>query len=150
MDNGVTNDAHVATSRGQLGVSARKAAVWALLDKWLTRLLTTVVFIILARFLTPYEFGIVALALVVRHFLGVFIDQGFSEAIVQAPELERRYTNTAFWTAIATGSLLTLVTIAAAPFIASDVLGNASVTPLLRVLAISLLFTALSCTQSAL
>jgi O-antigen/teichoic acid export membrane protein len=138
------------SSHGDLGDRARTAAVWALLDRWLTRLLTTIVFIILARLLRPYEFGIVALALVVRNFLGVFIDQGFSEAVVQRPELERRYIDTAFWTAMATGSLLMLITIAAAPFIASAVLGNPSITPLLRVLAVSLLFTALSCTQSAL
>jgi polysaccharide transporter, PST family len=135
---------------GQLGAKARKAAVWAVLDRWVTRALTAVIFIILARLLTPEEFGIVALALVIRNFLGVFIDQGFSEAIIQMPELARPYANTAFWTAIATGLLLTLVTIGTAPFVARDILANAAVAPLLRVLAVSLLLTALSSTQSAL
>ena len=124
--------------------------MWALLDRWVTWALSTLVVIILARLLTPREFGIVALALVVRYFLGVFIDQGFSEAIVQTPELSRAYANTAFWTAITTGTLLTLVTFGAAPFIARDILGDASVAPLLRVLAFSLMLTALSSTQSAL
>jgi polysaccharide transporter, PST family len=133
-----------------LGAKARQAAVWAVLDKWVTRALTTVIFIILARLLTPREFGIVALALVVRNFLGVFIDQGFSEAIIQAPELDRSYANTAFWTAIGTGSFLTLITLGTAPFVAQDVLGDPAVTPLIRVLALSLIFSALSSTQSAL
>lgn len=144
------DEARKAPNWGQLGARVRKAAVWALLDRWVSRSVTTVVFIILARLLTPHEFGIVALALVVRNFLGVFVDQGFNEAIVQTPEPGRRYANTAFWTAIATGSVLTLVTIGLAPFIARGVLGNASVAPLLRVLAISLTLTALSSTQSAL
>jgi O-antigen/teichoic acid export membrane protein len=135
---------------GELGARARNAAVWAILDRWVTRALTTVVFIILARLLTPPELGIVALALVARYFLGVFIDQGFSEAIVQTPELTHRYLNTAFWTALATGLLLMLVTIGTAPWVARDLLGDAAAAPLLRVLAISLIFTALSCTQSAL
>jgi O-antigen/teichoic acid export membrane protein len=130
----------------QLGPRAKKAVVWALLDKWATRTITTVVFVILARLLTPHEFGIVALALVVRYFLGVFIDKEFSEAIVQTPELNRRYANTAFWTAMATGSVLTLGSILLAPFIARDLLGNESVAPLFRVLAISLVLTALSST----
>jgi PST family polysaccharide transporter len=137
-------------SRADLGVRARKAAAWALLDKGVTRALTTIVFIVLARLLTPRDFGLVVLALVVRYFLGVFLDQGFTEAIIQKANLGRRSVDTAFWTAIATGSLLTLVTFALAPFIASEILGNEAVTPLLRVLAFSLLLTAASSTQSAL
>jgi O-antigen/teichoic acid export membrane protein len=137
-------------TRASLKVRAGNAAVWALLDKWMTRALTTVVFVILARLLTPSELGIVALALIVRHSLAVFIDQGFSEAIVQAPVLERQYINTAFWTAISTGVFLALVTIVTAPLVANYFLGDVSATPLLRVLALSLVFTALSTTQSAL
>jgi polysaccharide transporter, PST family len=133
-----------------LGVSSRKAAVWALLDKGVSRTLTTVVFIVLARLLTPRDFGLVALALVVRSFLGVFIDQGFNEAIVQKPDLPRRTLDTAFWTAIATGSLLTLLMFAFAPWIAKEILGNDDIAPFVRVLAFSLLLTAVSSTQAAL
>jgi O-antigen/teichoic acid export membrane protein len=136
--------------KSQLRARAAKATTWALLDRGATRTLTTVVFIILARLLTPNEFGIVALALVIRNFLGVFIDQGFSEAIVQMPDLRSRYINTAFWTAIATGLVLALLIVLAGPFIARDILGNESVAPYLRVLAISLVLTSLSSTQSAL
>ncbi|MGH2539360.1 MAG: oligosaccharide flippase family protein [Actinomycetota bacterium] len=124
--------------------------MWAVLDKWVTRTLTTVVFIVLARLLTPEEFGLVALALVIRHFLSTFIDQGFSEAIVQTPDLKPSFANTSFWTAILTGSFLTLALLFTAPFVARAILGDAAAAPFLRVLAISLLFTALSSTQSAL
>ena len=107
----------------QLKTRAAKAARWALLDRWLTRSLTTVVFIVLARLLAPEEFGIVALALVVRHFLDSLIDQGFNEAIVQSPNLRSSFTNTAFWTAIATGSSLAIGLFLAAPFIAEGIFG---------------------------
>jgi polysaccharide transporter, PST family len=151
MGRAAVNDEVIETpSVGHLRLRARKAAAWALLDKGATRALTTVVFIVLARLLTPRDFGLVALALVVRGFLGVFIDQGFTEAIVQKADLERRTVDTAFWTAIATGSLLTILMFASAPWIASEVLGNEAVAPLLQVLAFSLLLTALSSTQSAL
>ena len=137
-------------SAGHLRVKARKAAVWALLDKGGARVLTTVVFIVLARLLTPQDFGLVALALVVRSFLLVFIDQGFAEAIVQKADLEPRTVDTAFWTAIATGSLLTILMFAFAPWIAGEVLGNEDVAPILQVLAFSLLLSALSSTHGAL
>jgi PST family polysaccharide transporter len=137
-------------SQGHLHVRARKAAVWALLDKGAARALTTVVFIVLARLLTPRDFGLVALALVVRSFLLVFIDQGFAEALVQRADLERRTVDTAFWTAIATGSLLTILMFAFAPWIADQVLGNEAVAPILQVLAFSLLLSALSSTHGAL
>ncbi|MGH2636938.1 MAG: lipopolysaccharide biosynthesis protein [Actinomycetota bacterium] len=146
----IRDQAPAGMEQGDLGAQAKRAAVWALLDKWVTRTVTTVVFIVLARLLTPYQLGVGALALVARNVLNVFIDQGFGRAIIQVPVLERRYLNTAFWTAIGTGTLLTLVTLGVAPFVARVVLGDASITPLLRVLAISLMFTALSSTQNAL
>src|SRR5918999_1286093 len=146
----MTRDHVRARVNDGLSTRVRKAAVWALLDKWVTRVVTTLVFIVVARLLAPHELGIVALALTVRHVLVVFIDQGFTESILQAPELGRRFVNTAFWSAIATGTLLTLSLIGLAPFIAGAVLGDPSVTPLLQVLAVSLTLTALSSTQSAL
>jgi PST family polysaccharide transporter len=149
-DSMIRDEAYEGSSGGGLGARARHAAVWAVLDKWVTRVVTTIVFIILARLLTPQDFGIVALALVVRNVLSVFIDQGFTESIVQTPQLGQRYANTAFWTAIATGLFLTLGTIGLAPIIAGEVLGDASVAPLLQVLAVSMMLTAVSSTQSAL
>ncbi len=151
MSGSTRHDEAIETrSQEHLGVRARRAAVWALLDKGVSRTLTMVVFLILARLLTPRDFGLVALALVVRSFLAVFIDQGFTAAIVQRPDLPRRTLDTAFWTAIATGSFLALLMFAFAPWIAGEILGDDAVAPLVRVLAFSLLLTALSSTQSAL
>jgi teichuronic acid exporter len=134
----------------KLRVTATRAALWALLDRWITRLLTTVVFVILGRLLSVDEFGLVALALVVRNFFGVFIDGGFSEALIRAPSLSKSYTDTAFWSAVATGTLLTILTVAGGPFIANSILDQPDVAPLLQVLGISLVVSGLSSTQSAL
>jgi teichuronic acid exporter len=134
----------------KLRVTVTRAALWALLDRWVTRILTTVVFVILGRLLSVDEFGLVALALVVRNFFGVFIDGGFSEALIRAPSLSKSYTDTAFWSAVTTGTLLTVLTVVGAPFIARTILDQPDVAPLLQVLGISLVVSGLSSTQSAL
>ena len=58
--------------------------------------------------MTPEDFGLVALAAVFVSLGQLFVDQGLGDAIVQRPTLTRRQIDTAFWTSVATGTLLTI------------------------------------------
>ena len=51
----------------------------------LTRLLTTV---ILARFLTQYDYGLIAIILATNEFVKVFTRNGVAVKLIQAPESE--------------------------------------------------------------
>jgi len=111
-----------------------------------TQLLTTV---ILARLLTPAEFGLVAMATVVIGFVNLFKDLGTSAAIIQNREVTEDLLSSVFWANVAVGALGTTVLVAAAPLVAMYY-HEPRVTALLRVLALNFVVSALSILQQAL
>jgi PST family polysaccharide transporter len=73
---------------------------------------------ILARLLTPQDFGLIAMTIAVTGFLTVFSDLGLSAATVQRDEINHRQISTIFWLNAAMGAGLTLLTAAIAPALA--------------------------------
>ena len=90
---------------------------------------------VLARLLTPFDFGVVGAALVVIAFSVVVSRLGIGQAIVQRKNLEVRHTQTGF--AIATGAALIVAVVlwAAAPLVARFY-GIAQVEPVMRALTV--------------
>lgn len=105
---------------------------------------------ILARLLTPSDFGVVALALVFMTFLESVNELGLGEAlIVASPEEEAERAQTVFaWTTVM-GVVLSLLTAAAAPLIAKF-FHQPQLTELLPVLGLNFLLRALGATHYAL
>ncbi|MCM8780524.1 MAG: oligosaccharide flippase family protein, partial [Candidatus Omnitrophica bacterium] len=58
------------------------------------------VWVALARILTPEEFGVLGIALVVMNFVLIFNELGMVSAIIQRREISLRHTSTAFWICI--------------------------------------------------
>src|SRR5512147_2851372 len=69
---------------------------WAFLGTGAQAILQLLVLIILARLLTPLDFGLVSAALIVVQFTSIFSQLGVGPAIVQRPALEDRHVRTAF------------------------------------------------------
>lgn len=95
-----------------VGKKMAKGVRWSLVDKGGQQGITFLVFAVLARFVAPEDFGLVAMALLIIGFVQLFIDQGFSTAIIQRETLSDEMLSTAFWTNIAIGMLLGAVLIA--------------------------------------
>lgn len=130
--------------------SFQVGVVWAALQRWGQGAISFIVFLVLARLLEPADFGVVALAGVLITFLRVFIDQGFSTAIMQRPgELEPRYLDTAFWFTMAIGGLLALALVAASGLVAT-VFGEPRLAPIAAWMALLFVFIGLSVVQEAL
>lgn len=87
--------------------NAVKSVAWSAITSWGRQAIAFIVFFLLARLLGPETFGLVAMATVFLAFIQVFVDQGFSEAIIQRHELEPEHLDTAFWTNIGIGLLIT-------------------------------------------
>jgi len=112
------------------------------------RLITLVVFLVLARLLTPEDFGLVALAGALVAFVEFFIRIGFAEAIVQRKDLEPAHLDTAFWTMLGIGVLLTLLAFVLAGPIAA-LFNSEQLAPVIRWLSISILIISLTRVQDA-
>ncbi|MGA4439873.1 MOP flippase family protein [Psychrobacter pocilloporae] len=73
---------------------------------------------ILARFLEPGDFGLMAIMMVVIGFSQAFQDMGISNAIIQRQEISHTQLSSLYWLNIAAGAVLTLIVIAIAPLVA--------------------------------
>jgi O-antigen/teichoic acid export membrane protein len=105
--------------------------------------------IVLARLLTPYDYGLAAMALVLSALVLVFSDLALGAALVQRPTLTEADRSTVFWTALAGGLVFTGVGMALSGPVASFY-GEPEVKPLFMALSLSFFVTSLATTQSAL
>lgn len=127
---------------------AIKGVLWSAIENWGSQVISFAVFLLLARLLEPKIFGLAALASVFLAFMQVFLDQGFSQAIIQRQDVNQEHLDTAFWTNIIIGVLLLGISVAGAGLIA-DLFKEPLLTPILRWLSLSFLFGALNSVQSA-
>lgn len=74
--------------------------------------------IILARLLTPKDFGLVAMVASVASIFNVFRDLGLSDATIRAPQLDHKLVSTLFWVNSLFGIGVALLFIIFSPFIA--------------------------------
>jgi O-antigen/teichoic acid export membrane protein len=77
-----------------------------------------VVAIVLARLLTPFDYGVAGMALVATSFALMFSDPSLSAALIQRPTITERDRSTVFWTAMGIGVLLTCLGVAASGAVA--------------------------------
>jgi len=91
------------TAEAPSGRHTAIAAGWAAMGTVGNTILSFIVFLVLARLLKPAEFGVVAVATVFVDALMVLSRGGLPDAIVQRPELDESYADTAFWVSAALG-----------------------------------------------
>jgi O-antigen/teichoic acid export membrane protein len=81
-------------------------------------LLQSVATVVLARLLTPVDFGLVAMVSAVTAIASGFADLGLTEATIQRKEISHNQVSMLFWINVAIGLSLTLLTAAVAPVLA--------------------------------
>lgn len=134
---------------GGLRAAAVRGLRWSSLQTVGSRLLTTAVFITLARLLPPSAFGLVALASVFTALLTLLVNQGFGQALVQRPAVSRAHLDTAFWSGLGLGvALAALLSLAAGPLAAA--FHEPRLAGVLRALSLTFVFAALASTPEAL
>jgi O-antigen/teichoic acid export membrane protein len=74
--------------------------------------------VLLARLLSPQEFGLVAMAGAIVAFLGVLKDAGLSTATVQRASITHEQVSSLFWINVGLGTVMSLVAVALAPLVA--------------------------------
>ena len=78
-------------------------------------LIATVATVVLARLLTPADFGLVAMVTAVTALGQAFADLGLSEATIQRENVTQAHISALFWINVGIGVVLTLATVALAP-----------------------------------
>lgn len=73
--------------------------------------------VVLARLLSPEDYGVMAMVMAVVGFASLFRDLGLSSAAIQKKDLTRAQQSNLFWLNVAAGTALTVIVAAASPLV---------------------------------
>ncbi len=124
-----------------------KAFLWDFTGKMATHGMGFVVSIFLARLLTPTDFGLVAMVMVIIGVARIFSDVGLGAALIQRRRVLPIHYASVFFFNISVGTLLSLITFFSAPLIA-DFYDNEALIPLAQTISISFIIGAFSAVQT--
>lgn len=126
----------------------KKGLAWSMIERFATQGVQFLFGIILARLLSPDDYGIIAMPLVFLAIAQCIIDSGFSTALIRKPELTEDDLSTAFYFNIGIGILCYAVLFFSSPLIA-DFYHTPILSSLLKVTALAVLFNPLCAVQQA-
>lgn len=122
--------------------SVARSAVFTLAMRWSDRLIGLISMIVLARLLAPADFGIIAMAVLVIGLVDVFLDLGVNIALIQRTTLTQSHYDSAWTLRLGQTIVATVVLVLCAP-LAAQYFNDPRITPVLRVMAFSLLLSGL-------
>jgi O-antigen/teichoic acid export membrane protein len=117
--------------------SSLKAMKWSVFAESLSRVVSPIVMLILARLLSPSEFGTVAVATIAVGLARIFQEFGFGKALIQTENNVEDYANNAFWLNVGIGVCIYIAIFFTAPFI-SLLFDSQETIGVLRVLCIQI------------
>lgn len=95
------------------------AAKWSALDVFMRQGVQFVVSVVLARILAPEDFGVIGMLAMFIGVAGIFIDGGFSSALIQRQRITHTDESTVFFFNFGMGMFAALLLCVAAPWIAA-------------------------------
>ena len=128
----------MTTAGTGLGTRAARAVMWNYASFASGKVLVLATLAVLARLLTPSEFGIVGFAILALAYLAVLKDLGLGGALIQRKDDTEEAAQTVYALNLLLGIVLTAGTILAAPAVASF-FDEPLVAPILRVLSLTFL-----------
>ena len=123
-----------------------KGVGWSAADAFLGQGVTFIVGLVLARLLSPDEYGLIGICLIFTTVLNGIVDSGFSNALIRKKDVTDEDYNTMFMTNMAISIVLYIFLFVSAPFV-SDFFHRVELTALVRATGLILFFNALSITQ---
>lgn len=121
---------------------------WKLMERGVTQGIQFIVQIVLARILSPEEYGIIAIVMVFVLLANIFVESGFNTALIQKKEVNEVDFSSVFYLSLGFAGILYIAIFFTAPFIASFY-DQPILTEILRVLSITLFVGALNSIQNA-
>lgn len=123
--------------------------LWNMLEKVSIQIISFVFSIVLARLLTPSDYGTIGLLSVFVSFSNVFVDSGFSRALVQKQDRTEKDLSTAFFFSLFISIIIYLILYFASPVIAKFY-KLPELVSLQKVLFLVIILNSLTVVQSAL
>ena len=126
-----------------------KGVVWSSVERFSVQGIQFLVMIVMARLLTPKDYGLVGMVAIFIAVAQSLVDSGFSQALIRKQNRTETDNSTVFYFNIVVGILLYLILFAIAPWVA-DFYDSPELTALMRVVCLSVVFNSLVVVQRAL
>lgn len=121
---------------------ASRSVLWTAIGKVSNTVISLGVTALLTRMLTPADFGVVAMVVVISGFLNIMAEAGVSTAVVQKRDLDERALSTLFWMGIGISVVAGAGLALAAPLV-SLLFAEPRLTPVVAILSASFVFMAM-------
>lgn len=119
------------------------AASWNLLSSIFRSVLQLAQLVILTRFLSPQDYGLMAMVMVAISYAALFSDMGLSTAFIQRQHVTNEERSSLYWLSVAVGAGLMLMVMAASP-LAAYALNEPKLSSLISLVSTNFLAIALS------
>ena len=120
-----------------------KGVIWSAFEKFSLLFSRFLIGLILARLLTPADFGLVAIISVFLSILDIFVDSGFANALIRKQECDDRDYSTVFFVNLFIAILSYILMFLSSAFIA-DFYKNDQLSMITKIVSLSLIINALS------
>ena len=124
-----------------------KGTVWSSLDAFLGQGITFLVGLVLARLLSPEEYGLIAIITIFISVFNSIVDSGFSNALIRKQDATEADYNTVFYTNLAISAVLSTALFFGAPRIA-DFFSRPQLTSLTKAMSSVVIINAFAIVQN--
>ncbi len=125
-----------------------RALIWSSIERFSTQGLGFAFGVLLARLLSPGDYGIIAMLGIFLSLAQCFIDSGFSSALIRKTDRTEADYSTTFYFNIVVGIVCYLILFFTAPWIA-DFYNTPILTPITRLIGLTLILNSLCAVQQA-
>lgn len=122
--------------------------IWRFAERCGSQGVTLVISVVLARLLTPEDFGKITLVMVFTTILQVFVDSGLGSALIQKKEADDLDFSSVFYFNLAVCIILYAGMFLVAPIIA-DFYNDTTLVPIIRVISLTIVFSGIKGIQQS-
>lgn len=126
-----------------------KGVLWSALERFSVQGVMFIVMIVMARMLSPKDYGLVGMLTVFISVAQSLIDSGFSQALIRKQDRTEIDNSTVFYFNIVVGFIIYIILFVCAPFIA-DFYDEPQLVLITRAIGLSVIFNSLAVVQRAL
>lgn len=126
-----------------------KGVFWSLIERFGTQGVQFLVMLVMARLLSPNDYGVVGMLVVFVAIAQAFVDGGFSQALIRKKDRTEVDNSTVFYFNIVVSVLIYLIFYLFAPCV-STFYNMPTLTPFMRVICLSIIINAFGVVQRAL
>lgn len=126
-----------------------KGVIWSSIERFSTQGVQFLIMIIMARLLTPKDYGLIGMVAIFLAVSQSLVDSGFSQALIRKQNRTEEDNSTVFYFNIIISCILYIILYISAPFVA-DFYTQPELTNVMRVICLGVILNSLAVVQRAL